>query len=900
MPIQLNDLTKAPKVATYSPKFFDSKLTGSGMKIGLLNESRNPAYIDKNQRTSNENINCKKRKYSNGNSTVTFIPFYVLSNDAWTYMNNVTIPEEKTNIGTITSHGETFQVYLSMNVHSIVLEEIAPQYKNGPSQKMLTACYQPFIWLIRDGDDTATSMYTINSNINSLSGNTESKFYTEMTCNPRHWAVTNIGTLISHYSMNTIDMTEVMQFIEDYSLYSAVVKRSEEWQTTIDKTLDEFFANAAANNKHDHAMLNTVAAVLHNIEAYNVPLDLYRNIYKSIQAHFPADEATVLCKQNLNLLLSDTLNDLDKNRDSLMHVPIPATPIPIDPRYSKEQKRAIETEEPLVLVQAGAGTGKSSVILARIDYIVKAGVDPKDITVLSFTNAAADHISEKNPNVHSMTIAKMIHTIYTENFKHHELSSIDTIINSLEIYFPNNDFAYTFRHKLRSIAKNDSDAFTRMNNFIERHYDEVMHVLDTIKQTSLELEIIICYQRIDQLTEPADVHSKHLIIDEVQDTSIFEFIYAIKYVDKHKESLFMVGDSSQTLYEFRSANPKALNVLEGSGVFTTYQLQTNYRSNQEILDFANITLADIEANQYANIQLQANSLAPVTEQSFCDKVWLHYERLDKVTDFQDAMHSLFATKVHTFIDKKLAAGEQVAFLAYTRNHVYRMQEILKKLYPNRTVVNLVPEKMFNTTVFSEFIKRYWNEVKFIPTKSIMFVIGQEIINRLDSLVYDKNKSINQTQKMIQQWYMDAGATIRAWEAQYTAGIMSQDDFLGNIKQNMLQFEIRRNAVRQSLLSARNAEEKKQNAASSADFVLSTIHSAKGLEFENTVVIYRADNDMSEESKRMYYVAFTRAMKSEYILAFDKVASPKIEGDYNAIVKQLHQKAANAIGKQSQP
>ena len=173
-----------------------------------------------------------------------------------------------------------------------------------------------------------------------------------------------------------------------------------------------------------------------------------------------------------------------------------------------------------------------------------------------------------------------------------------------------------------------------MNNFIEENYDDVIAILDTIHQTSLELEIIICYQKIDTLIEPSSVTSKFLIMDEVQDNSIFEFVYTLKYIDKHKESLFIVGDCSQTLYEFRASNPRALNILEGSGTFTTYQLHVNYRSNQEILDFANIILRNIEANQYANIQLQANSLAQVTEQSFLDKVHFNYHQLNKITQWK--------------------------------------------------------------------------------------------------------------------------------------------------------------------------------------------------------------------------------------------------------------------------
>lgn len=81
------------------------------------------------------------------------------------------------------------------------------------------------------------------------------------------------------------------------------------------------------------------------------------------------------------------------------------------------------------------------------------------------------------------------------------------------------------------------------------------------------------------------------------------------------------GDASQTLYEFRAANP-ALSALEASGVFTVCKLSTNYRSAQEILDFANIHLSDIEANRFTNIQLQANSVVTSTVDSFTASVRL--------------------------------------------------------------------------------------------------------------------------------------------------------------------------------------------------------------------------------------------------------------------------------------
>lgn len=886
MPIRLDNLSEPTSVISYSPKFFDSKLTGAGKKVGLLNNARNPIHIDKNQTTNHDNVNCNKRKFTNGDTSVSMIPLYILTPTAWEIMKTVEIPDmnDLTLIGT----GKNEHVYVTMDAHSILIEEISANKNNSKPTKILTACYQLFIWRLKDNAQANTPAENLYY-ITSASGNNHG-VYIEYTCNPLR-SLRNLAEKLRQDGY-TIDDKDVYNFINSYDIYSKIAKKSKEWQTTIDKTLDRYFAQA--KNSNLNSTKNEIANVLHRIEDYNVPLDLYRHIYKSITTHFPKPEATILCKQNLNLLLSDTLNNLHNNKALLSKIPTPQTPITLDPHFSNEQVKAISTNEPLTLVQAGAGTGKSTVVLTRIQYMIDCGINPKDIMVLSFTNAAADHITKKNPSIHSMTIARMIHTIYTTNFKGHELSSIDTMINTIDIYFPHDDFAYAFKNKLYSIAKNDRDSFTRMNNFVEHHYDEVMTVLDTIKQTSLEMEIIICYQKIETLKEPAEVQSKYLIIDEVQDNSIFEFVYTLKYVDKHKESLFIVGDSSQTLYEFRASNPKALNVLEGSGVFATYQLQTNYRSNQEILDFANVALADIEANQYANIQLQANSLAPVTAQSFKDKVTLHYEKLEKVSDFDDAMMSAFVTDVYKFVDAKIAAGEQVAFLAYTRNHVYKMQELLKKHYPNLKIANLMPERMFNSTVMSMYIKKYWNQIRFAPTKSIVNIIVQEIIHYLDFLVYNKNKSQGQVQKMLNEWVTENKSLISNWQNQYQNGIITQEQFMNNVRDNMLQFEIKRNSLRQSLLSVRNQENKELNAMEEADILLSTIHSAKGLEFENTVVIYQAKNDMDEEKKRMYYVAFTRAINSEFILAYDTVVNPKIEADYQSIINALNQKAKKKL------
>lgn len=917
MPIIFNDKDNATtgvangvttNAVSFTPKFFDATLTGSGKTTGVLSMNNNPNGIPRTHTTNKDSVNCKKRKFTNGTSNVNMMPINPLTAEAYfSVMDNLRVP----NTASLTEIGEDkrgYKVYISMSVHSLILEDVTS--KNLGRLRTLNACYQIMFWRLSDKSLDKVPMYATEDSYNPVvqnaydwfENNDEDAALVIFSDNPftaMMNVVHNVKKLVK--SIPNAE-TVICDFITKYSLYDGVAERSREWQSTIDMTLSDYFDEAARllksakttkNDTYKGLTVVQIKSVIQHIEDYNVPLNLYRNIYKIMVSKFDPDVVRTLCKQNLNLLLSDTLNHLDTNRSSLVSVPQPASPVTLPSHFSNEQREAITTHEPLTLVQAGAGTGKSTVILARIQYMLDCGVNPEGITVLSFTNAAADHILDKNPNVHSMTIASMIHQIYSLNFPEHELSSLDTLINALDIYYPADIFVQEFRHYLFRLMRGNRDSFTKMNNFVEENYDKIIDILNRIHQTTLELEIIICYQNIGTLQEPEEVKSKYLIIDEVQDNSIFEFIYTLKYVDKHNESLFIVGDSSQTLYEFRASNPRALNVLEGSGVFKAYQLQINYRSNQEILDFANVVLADIEANQYANIQLRANNLSQVTSTSFRNKVSLHYERLEKAADLEDKLPSFFAGYVDDYINKKVKAGEQVAFLAYTRRHVFNMEKIIQDRFPQLKVVNLVPSKGYNSTIMSEYIKRFWNQARFIPANSIVNVVVQEIMGHLDELTPNPDMAKQQTQAMLADWTGQESSHINNWSNELMQSKISHQEFMGLVQDNMLQFEIKRNAVRQSLLSARNKEAKQNEDIKNANILLSTIHSAKGLEFQNTVVLYQAKNDMDEEKKRMYYVAFTRAMNSELVIAYDTVTHPKIQNDYDNIIDSLDKRMINA-------
>lgn len=548
----------APVKKLWSPKFFSKHLTGSGKTSGILCTNNDPANTPSGRTTVSSYYDIKKNSaYTNGDTRTYRLPMNPLMPTSWRYMTEVEIPIDT---ATLSSKPE---VDVSMYLTAITLEETSafnPATQSRTTSHITTPAYiLRFFHIVDPGQDTATRVEYV-SDLMDPSSKFKNRYMDVYTAAPAHDWNTTIRDDFKNNGNVQLDSKAFAQFLSDEHIWDMACKMAEIWQTQMAEYMHKFFINTQAMNASIHDIIAQVQYLMN----YNIPLELYKPIYADIRTIFAPDKTDAICKENLNLLLSHTLNQLNTDQKNIPLLSVPAN-VQMPPDYTKlspEQQKAVVSTDPLILVQAGAGTGKSTLILNRVKFLFACGIKPDDITVLSFTNAAADHITDKTkdanglPTIHSMTIAKMIHTIYTTNFgDKHELSTLSTIENSLDIYFPqqmkSNSVVAQFAEKIRGMNDEGSrsrhknpNAVTNMNNFVERHYDDVMNILDTIGQVSLELEIIICYQKIDTLVEPPEIASKYLIIDEVQDNSIFEFVYTLKYVDKHLENLFIVGRHS--------------------------------------------------------------------------------------------------------------------------------------------------------------------------------------------------------------------------------------------------------------------------------------------------------------------------------------------------------------------
>ena len=914
MPITIDTTASALQNAslTSDPKWFHSTLlTGKGGAKGLLNHATafaTSAMIpeDTDSYKATRFVNTKiNRKFSNGmieTNTITTSPLPIDSistfeecvNQGYTTNDYDTIMAKFLNnhpeylIDILPDDAQAKKTFSALKLYIAPMQlQIRSDKAKGASSRQLRTHYRVF--LIKESTNGNQHVYSVTF---WDDGNVNVPFVI------KNWLYNRMPYGLTYLADKNQLVDDALQ---DFSLYTALSQQVELWT----EHLSEIASIAMDHygqflNPSDKASCSTYAT---NVEIlckymsqYNINLNVYKVIFDKFNAtKLPSDYRTAVLYSNLQLLLFGTLTNLYNHKDTLAHMTTPNPAPSVPAHFTASQRGAITDESPLILTQAGAGTGKSTTLLARIEYMKACGIDPETITVLSFTNAGADNIAEKNPRIQSMTIARMIHEIYAHNYPTHQLSTVDTLANSLfaiEKYVSHADRAVLKEliSGLRDIRNNKHKGYMTVLDLVSNQWESVQRLLDETQQTTLELEIITAYAQIDTLNVPSQFKTKHLIIDEVQDNSLFEFIYTLKYANKFQTSLFMVGDGSQTLYEFRASNPKALNILEMTEYFSTHQLTTNYRSNQEVLDYANQVLSNIEANQFAKIQLTSNDLTPVTKQSFQEKIKLVPHVIDRLSDVDERLEAwLNQPVVREYVDEKLLNGERVAFLSHKGSHVKIMEETLTRLYPQLKIVNLRNDRPYTLALFSEFLKDEADTVNTLPIDQFHASFYHAFSKYISNAQSKRGQSSTLTQKyadiMLAKWTGECQQACANVALAYKGKQLTTDEARKELASIVLQCEIRHNAMLQSIASQRSEERKNSDDAQNAPLVVSTIHSAKGFEFDNVVLLVMDDKLPIQEQMRMYYVGMTRAQKSELIMAVSKTIRSTLGTIYQDLLDQ---------------
>ena len=266
---------------------------------------------------------------------------------------------------------------------------------------------------------------------------------------------------------------------------------------------------------------------------------------------------------------------------------------------NSEQSRAVNSTAKKVLCLAGAGTGKTHSMIARISRLVSDGVDVSNILVLTFTNAAAREMKERYIKNHPKELAPMFCTFHAFCYA---LIARDVTVRTYLGYgsvvptIPDDAAVKRLETmcrqqcgvKMSSDKLHGKQTLTRQEQFIYNIFWKQYNKL--LKQENYITFDIMCdgVCKLFSSNDPSIAAYKrkytHIFIDEFQDTDPRQWEFVSSFTDAN---MFVVGDAKQAIYSFRGADSSIIKSLAESDDWETVKLSQNYRSAKCICDFSN-------------------------------------------------------------------------------------------------------------------------------------------------------------------------------------------------------------------------------------------------------------------------------------------------------------------------
>ncbi len=277
-----------------------------------------------------------------------------------------------------------------------------------------------------------------------------------------------------------------------------------------------------------------------------------------------------------------------------------------------EQQRAATHESGPLLILAGAGTGKTRTIVARITWLVSQGVPPSGILAVTFTNKAAREMKERiagmlDADKASEITASTFHALcvrilrtdadklgYKNNFsifdQGDQLGLIKKIINRVTSHDEKLDpgLAQSMISKAKSngwAAPQDEETVI---GAVYARYNRELRALNAMDFDDLLIQAVKLLTEHDGVREKWRSRFQHMLVDEFQDTNRLQLDLVSLLSSGEPPNICVVGDDDQSIYGWRGA--EVSNILEFEKHFRNpeiIRLEQNYRSTNAILGAAN-------------------------------------------------------------------------------------------------------------------------------------------------------------------------------------------------------------------------------------------------------------------------------------------------------------------------
>jgi DNA helicase II / ATP-dependent DNA helicase PcrA len=596
---------------------------------------------------------------------------------------------------------------------------------------------------------------------------------------------------------------------------------------------------------------------------------------------------------------------------------------------ASQQKAVFHREGPLLVI-AGPGSGKTRVITCRIAALVKSGIPAHNICAITFTNKAADEMRQRafsfaaSAGAHISTFHSMCVRILrkysdiagiTPNFSIYDGSDqtkcikqaiVDCNLNTTDFSPARTlDAISTLKNKLvdaDAFEKEAYDFFSKTLSKIYCRYQQILKDVNAVDFDDLLMKTAFLLENNIAVREELGNRYKYLLIDEYQDTNHAQYRIAKSLASVHS-NICATGDPDQSIYRWRGADIR--NILDFERDWpnaVVIRLEENFRSAPCILEAADRLIANNQSRKEKRLIATRPPAGKVIIEPYEDEVEEALGVADNIRQLVDKGTSLSKIAIFYRVNAQSRAIEE----AFIRNKLpyqivrgvefYNRKEIRDVLAYLKVIVNPADKvallRIINTPArgigkttidkIQDFASRsnisLYDAIKTVSQiSSIPQSTAAKLIAFLNMIEEFRKNDTGSVAEMVERVFTDSGL-----EKSLIAEGADGKDAATNVEE---------------LISAAAVYDKQTETPALVDYLqqialfsdadaynasaervaLMTLHSAKGLEFDNVFIVGVEEgllphersvenDDETEEERRLFFVGITRA-KLNLFLAF---------------------------------
>ncbi|MFY9534472.1 ATP-dependent helicase [Clostridium sp.] len=574
------------------------------------------------------------------------------------------------------------------------------------------------------------------------------------------------------------------------------------------------------------------------------------------------------------------------------------------------QKNAVYIKEKNVLVVASPGSGKTTVIINRVNHLIEdLKINEGNIIVITFTRAAADNMRNRYKSIFKKEKAPFFGTFHGLFYKillreGYDIKIMDggkghAIIKSvLSRYFDDvND------DKVREVMNNISMFKTSLCTIDEFKstvskdiFLECLKVYESSKEREglwdfddLSVTVLKLFTENKRVLEKYRRMFKYILVDEFQDCDNIQVSFLL-LMNKDNE-LFAVGDEDQCIYSFRGSKPEYMvNFHETFKNGVKVKLLTNYRSKNNIVEVSkrlidkNENRNEKEIISYCDSHGIVHYSTPYNEYMQGEEIAKYIKENYQGTYADNAV--LYRTNMESRSMIDILTKRKIPFVLLDKGYNFFNHFICKDLI-NYLKLSI---DQYDKNAFAWIINKPF---RYISKENLGYINSYKehkspfdiLINKKDMPPFQCKKIDDLRKEILYLNKMSLGSAIqyiistmgyidylREYANKYGQSLDDLEDVLEEFKGAAEGFK----TITEFLIHVNNVEEQIESSKAVEDgVILSTIHGVKGMEFNNVYIIncneevipHKSSMEENiEEERRLFYVAITRAINNLYVFS----------------------------------